>query len=170
MVLEIITPICEIKKYYVLKLWKYRNKTKKLTNIQIFIFNTLHIETLKKDGEIGDVLSGEFVVWVKCKHRICLFKRKWAKPKPLLQTERARIKGEKSFYSCSCFSSVDMSTSLTRYAFATLELDILSLRANSIWEKSLVCEANISSASAHIERRRRISKIPQGIYLDACYL
>ncbi|MBR2011496.1 MAG: hypothetical protein IKA06_07125 [Clostridia bacterium] len=25
----------------------------------------------------------------------------WAKPKPLLQAERARIKGEKSFYSCS---------------------------------------------------------------------
>ena len=32
-----------------------------------------------------------------------------------------------------------------------LKLDILSLRANSIWDKSLVCAANISSASAHIE-------------------
>ena len=30
------------------------------------------------------------------------------------------------------FSSVDMSSLLTRYAFATLKLDILSLRANSI--------------------------------------
>ena len=62
-----------------------------------------------------------------------------------------------------------MSTSLTRYAFTALKLDISSLRANSIWDKSLVCEANISSASAHIERHRRISKIPRGIYLDAWY-
>ena len=30
------------------------------------------------------------------------------------------------------FSSVDMSTSLTRYAFALLKLDILLLRSNSI--------------------------------------
>ena len=30
-------------------------------------------------------------------------KCKWAKPKPILQAERARVKGNKSFYSCSCF-------------------------------------------------------------------
>ena len=49
------------------------------------------------------------------------------------------------------FISVDMWASPTRYVLALLELDILSLRANSIWDKSLVCAANISSASAHIE-------------------
>ncbi len=27
----------------------------------------------------------------------------WAKPKPILQAKRARVKGNKSFYSCSCF-------------------------------------------------------------------
>ena len=62
MLLEIITPICEIKKYYVLKLWKYRNKTKKLTNIQIFIFNTLHIE-----------LNYLTILWIRKAHHISLF-------------------------------------------------------------------------------------------------
>ena len=86
-----------------------------------------------------------------------------------LQTERARIEGFSPLILALVFLSVDMWASPTRYVLALLELDILSLRANSIWDKSLVCAENISSASAHIERHRRISKIPRGIYLDAWY-
>ena len=50
---------------------------------------------------MGDVLNGEFEISTKCEHRIWLAKCTWAKPKPLLQAERARVKGETSFYSCS---------------------------------------------------------------------
>ena len=67
---------------------------------------------------------------------------------------KSKSKRRKSFYSCSCFSFVDMSTPLTRYVLALLELDILPLRVNSIWDKSLVCVANISSWR-HIELRQQ---------------
>jgi len=47
------------------------------------------------------------------------------------QAKRARVKGNPSILALG-FYSVDMSTSLTRYAFTALKLDILSLRVNSI--------------------------------------
>ena len=67
---------------------------------------------------MGDVLGGEF--------------ENSTKFKPLLHAERARVQGENPYILALGFSSVDMSTLLTRYAFATLKLDILSLRVNSI--------------------------------------
>ena len=47
-------------------------------------------------------------------------------------TERARVKGENPSILALVFSFVDMSTPLTRYVLALLELDILPLRVNSI--------------------------------------
>ena len=44
----------------------------------------------------------------------------WAKSKPLYNKKRARVQGENPYILALAFSSVDMSTSLTRYAFATL--------------------------------------------------
>ena len=78
-----------------------------------------------------------------------------------LQTKRARIRGENPSVLALVFSSVDIFTFVKyvherwiRYVLALLELDILSLRANSIWDKSLVCVANISSRR-HIELRQQ---------------
>ena len=49
----------------------------------------------------------------------------WAKPKPIYKQKESKNIRIFSLYSCSRFSFVDMSTSLTRYVLAMLELDIL---------------------------------------------
>ena len=101
----------------------------------------------------------------KCEHRIWPFKCKRAKA-PLYEQKRARVKGEKTFYSCSYFASVDMWALPTRYAFTAFKLDILPLCDNSISDKFLVCEANISSRR-YMELRKQPIENPQGIYLNA---
>ena len=76
-------------------------------------------------------------------------------------TKRARVQGKNPYILALVFSSVDIFTFVkyvherwTRYVLALLELDILPLRVNSIWDKSLVCVANISSRW-HIELRQQ---------------
>ena len=157
------------------------------------LFRYHGMETIKADAQLGDILSGELTLWQKCKHRICLVKCIYGLSPNPFTNRKSKNRRIFSSYSCSCFSfcryihfreicSRKMNSICSRYAVnpqkldftrfgepQPLELDILSLRTNSIWDKSLslltyiavgdVCKS-ISSASAHIERRMRISKIP----------
>ena len=59
---------------------------------------------------MGDVLIGEFEKLTKREHRIWLVKRKGAKPKPILQAERANTQGVKTL--CVCSFSVGYSLEL----------------------------------------------------------
>ena len=100
--------------------------------------------------------------------------------------KRARVKGENPSILALVFLFGDMSTSPTRYAFAMLKLDILpfalrtsiryEINPSRFWHISPVASnakayraVGISSCLWHIVAISNISKIPQGIYLDAWY-
>ena len=73
--------------------------------IRLSTKNNPQSPTKKYGLEVGVILLAENLKNVaKCEHRVCRVKRKWAKPKSLYKQKRARIKGYKTFYSCSVFS------------------------------------------------------------------
>ena len=85
---------------------------------------------------------------------------------PLYKQKRARIRGENTSVLALVFS-VDIFTFVKYvherwiwYVLALLELDILTLCVNSIWDKSLVCVANISSRRQHRRSQARYSVAP----------
>ena len=70
-------------------------------------FHQTFFETRKSATKMGDVLSGEFTLSQKCKHRICLDKCSMGYTQTLIQTERANTQDEKSCMS-ALFSVSDV--------------------------------------------------------------
>ena len=122
----------------------------------------------------------------------------WAKPKPIYvnpqssyfasgnpyTSRKSKSKRRKSFYSCSCFFFLSI-YSLSWNMFTKDEFDMFSLCSNSIYCRYAPIRYEINPSSFwHISPLARnakayravgisscvsnISKIPQGIYLDAC--